>query len=554
VIDDSSTKIRGSDAACAAIIGFVVLLMGLPGLSEGGLGWSDAPQHAFDGVFVLEFLKDLPLDHARRWAERFYLRHPALGIIVYYPPGFAIVEGAVFAVLGVSVFTARLTVLLLAMSAALLLYALGRRWFDRPTGLFAALLLATCPHGVRWMRDVMLEWPATFWILAALWCYQRDRDSARPRWSVATGGAMVAAFLTKQTAGFVLPLVVLHAAWMDLRARRRPEGGRAYLSRPIVRINLGAAALIIAGYLVLTRPYAALPATLLRPALDFSGVSNWPVEILGWPLLPVAALGLVTLLAGGPNDSRPLLLPWFFGWTGFSLLISAKEPRYMFFALPPLLLAAPRLGLRRAERDRSISWAGNAPRIVLLAALVALQAGLALRQQTDRLPTYAAAVAELAGRPDADIVLVDAVRDGQFIFDAYVNPAARDRLIPLRASKLLYARAARERYGYQQFVQSPRDILDLLNRYGIRYIVVESALPATPYVEADPPPRKMLRELLATDERFELAKSWPLKCGDPAWESVELRIYAYPACPPRSEKTIRLPFPSMNQELEITLP
>ena len=580
---------RRIDRACKAIVFLATLAIGLPRIAQGGLGWSDAPNHLFDGVFLLEFLRAQPLEAARQWAEQFYLRHPILGIIVYYPPGYAMVEAGIFSILGVSVFAARLTVLLFALGATPLAYALGRRWFDRATGLFAALLLVTCPHGRLWLADVMLEWPATFWILAALYAYQKDRDTRRPWWTLAWGAAVVMAFLTKQTAGFILPVMLLHALIEDVRAwrearrsKREPESAKsqkrpsamdglpasslatsqhpAYLARPTMWISLGISSAVIATYSAFARPYAALPVLLLKPNLDFSGMAHWPAEILGWPLLPIAALGFLTLLIGTWRGPRGLILLWFVAWTGFSLVIAAKEPRYFFFSIAPLCLAAPRFLMRAGRRDeadstdRPLAWRTDGPRLVLLTLLVVAQAALSLQKDTGPLPDYTSAVAALAERPDADVVLVDAVRDGQFILDAYRNPSTRERIIPLRASKVLYARAAREKYNYQQFVNTPGEIVDLLNRYGIRYLVIESQLPDTPYRDADPPPRQMLRDLLATDARFKLIAKQPLRCNDPAWRDVELRVYAYPECPPRATDSIKLSFPAMNRDVELMLP
>ncbi|HUN82050.1 MAG TPA: glycosyltransferase family 39 protein [Phycisphaerae bacterium] len=527
------------DALAFGLIALAVGFMALPGISAGGLGWSDAPNHAFDGIFVFEFIKTWPLSHAREWAEQFYLRYPALGIFVYYPPGFAIVEAINFALFGVSILSARLTVAGFALGAGWLMFVLGRRWFDRSTGLLAALLLITCPHGFLWMNDVMLEWPATFWILAAVYCYERDRSSSHARWSFGLAAAFVAAFMTKQTAGFIFPVIIVHAL-IDQRD---------YFRRTMRCIALGLAILIIAAYLFAVRGMTALPSQLLTPSFNLSELLNWPPEIIGWPLLPLVALGLLTFLLRTIRGPRGLLLTWLITWTAFSLIIRAKEPRYLFFSLPPLMFAAVRFML-----DHPLTWRGDRPRLLLIAAVITIQAAIARSSFTGHLPRYDAAVAILAASPDANVVLVDSVRDGQFTFDIYQNTAARKKLIPLRASKLLYARASRERYGYQQFVQSETDIVTLLDKYGIRYIVLESALPATNYIEADPPPRQMLRHLMATDPRFKLLDSWPLRCGDPAWDKVEVRLYAYPSCPPRNSKTITFSMPSMGRDVTLTIP
>lgn len=548
-LNRATRPIGAIDGVLAAIIILAVLAVAMQGIASGGLGWSDAPNHALDGVFMLEFARELPLDHPRAWAEEFYLRHPILGIVVYWPPGFAVVEAAVFAVFGVNIAAARATVLLFAIGAGLLMYALGRRWFDRPTGLFAALLLITCPHGVWWANDVMLEWPATFWILAVVYAYQADRDGNKKRWCMLLALAVVMAFLTKQTAGFILPVILLHALLAENRRR--------YLLRPRFVICVATSVVLIAAYILIAQRFAALPSQLLQPSFAIGDLGRWTPEILGWPLLPVAMLGLVTFMVEPNRSARGLLLIWFLSWTLFCLCISAKEPRYLFFSIPPIafatarfLIPAPRFG----RQERELSWRRDAPRLCLLAALVITQTYLAKSKSVGRLPDYAVAVSELAGRPDADLVLVDAVRDGQFIFDAYQNVKTRDKLIPIRASKLLYARAARAKYNYQQFVETEQDIVDLLDKYGIRYIVIESALPRTHYTDADPPPRQLLRHLLASDSRFELIDSWPLQCGDPIWDDVRLELYAYPTCPARESDTITFSMPGMGGEVTLELP
>lgn len=543
------------------------LLVGVPGISAGGLNWSDAPQHVFDGVFLYELAKAWPVEDLRAWSEQFYLRYPALGMVVYWPPGFAIVEAAAFGLFGVSIAVARGVVLFFAVGAGLLIYRLGRRWFDRWTGLFAAIILLSCPHGARWARDVMLEWPATFWILAVVAFYQALLDTGRRRWAVALAAATILAFLTKQSTGFIVPVIAAHLLIRHRRAhgapprssmtggsQRRPTAARAPTA---CLISLASASLFIALYLVATHPFTAILRQLLQPAPSVSNPGRWAIEILGWPLLPIAVLGVLSLVARPDRGPRGLLLIWLVGWTGFCLLITAQEPRYLFFSLVPAAFASVRYlvpGPREPDANRPFAWRTDAARIGLLFVLAAVQMVLVHKNDPGPLPRYDGAVAALAARPDADLVLIDAVRDGQFVFDVYHNAAARDRIIPLRASKLLYARAARERYGYRQFVDSPSEIVALLDRYGIRYIVVESRLPATPYTEADPPPRKMLRRLLATDDRFDRVAAWPLDCGDPIWKGVELRLYEYRDCPPRTAQSIRLSFPGMGREVEFTIP
>lgn len=548
-----------SGKMAALLIVAAVLLMGGYRMTVGGLGWSDAPNHTFDGIFVLDFLKTLPIDDPMGYAREFYLRYPALGMLVYYPPGFALVESAIFALMGVNIFAARFTILLFAFGAGWLMFKLGRRWFDDDTGLFAALLLITCPHGVLWLNDVMLEWPATFWILATVYCYDRDLNAPDSKWVWWFGIAATMAFLTKQTAGFVLGVTLLHAIIQPDR--------RVYFLRRNFLASLGVTAVVIAGYHLVARRYAALPAQLLTPSLDARYYAVHLAEIVGRPLLPIVLLGLITLLASLGKRPNLLLVLWLSTWTVFSAAITAKEPRYFFFALPPLMFATVRflLPYRNGQRNQ-ISFRNSPPRSALLIAIALTQGAIAHVWSPGRLPDFAAAARILESRPDADIVLVDGVRDGQFIFDLYQTlqqretPAARSSswptrtIIPLRASKVLYARPARAQWGYEAFVHSQDDIVSILDRYGIRYVVLESRPPTSNDSSIDPPPRQWLRQLMTTDPRFHRIASWPIGGDDPDWQGVELLLYEYPVCPPRQSDTITLSIPAMGDNLSFKLP
>jgi hypothetical protein len=171
-------------------------------------------------------------------------------------------------------------------------------------------------------------------------------------------------------------------------------------------------------------------------------------------------------------------------------------------------------------------------------------------------------VAALAGRPDADLVLVDAVRDGQFIFDVRTHPAAHGRIIALRASKLLYSRAARTRYGYEQYVDSPARIAALLDRLGIRYIVLEDRLPTSSRPAGldgpedrswDTPPRDMLRELVRDRSRFVEICRQSMGGGDPDWADVNLVTYRYTEPVARPAGSIAIPIPAMGRRFELRL-
>ncbi len=553
------------DLVAGLLIALIISLVGARDITRGGLGWSDAPNHVFDGILVLEFVRDLPLEDPRGWAEQFYLRHPALGFVVYWPPGFAVVEAAVFQLFGTDIAVARALILAFAWGAAFLLYRMGRILFDGETGLVAALLMASCFAGAECMTDILLEWPATFWVALAAWMYCRQTRTVQTRslrGSWLCGPTIGVAFLTKQTAGFILPVIVLHALLS--------AAGRRWLLQRRTLTGFAVCIAFVLAYAIVSRPYAALPAQLLALDIEPSWYASRLPEITGWIVIVLALIGAVVAAisdcpfneprapARAELDTRavptPIAAPlhawsflatWFTSWYGFSSVIEAKEPRYFFFGLPPLIFLAARgaLGLMRPSRRR----------VIVVAAILLTQVGITIHRDTGRLPSYAPAVDVLMQRHDADLVLVDAVRDGQFIFDLYQEAGTHSRVVPLRASKLLYARAARMKYGGRTLVQSEADILALLDRYDIRYVVMESQAPVTQDATIDPPPRALLRALVTDASRFTRLGDWPLTCDDPAWDAVSLRVYEYTKCPARTADNITLPFPAMGRDVTIKL-
>jgi 4-amino-4-deoxy-L-arabinose transferase-like glycosyltransferase len=122
---------------------------------------------------------------------------------------------AAYRAFGVNEFAARLPSALAALLALLLTYELGRRMFDAPTGLLAALILAStalfCASAHFANPDALLN---AFVVLTLFFFW---RGYARPGrgWFVPAGAAAGLAFLTKGPTGLLLPgaVVLLFLAW-----------------------------------------------------------------------------------------------------------------------------------------------------------------------------------------------------------------------------------------------------------------------------------------------------------------------------------------------------
>jgi hypothetical protein len=565
-----ASRNRIIDITAVLILTAMVLALGCKNIGTGGFGWSDAPLHAMDGVLLYDLARaDDRGDDLKAWAARYYARYPCLGLVVYYPPLFAVIEAAAFAVFGISETVARGTVVAMAVVGVLGLYWLGVQTSGRPAGFLAAGLLATAPFSVTWLRQAMLEWPALAMAVLAAGCYQAWYHRPCWRWAVLGALATTAAILTKQTTLFLLALFMVHLVGVSVVAAVRqnwPPGAsyRRHESDVKMALTVGAAITIIlvllglydyvssryadfSRFLVSGRP----PWVHLRWVDTYTRYLYWFDDIFGWPFLIAWVVGLVVIVVRWEWRASRFSLLWLILVWVQQTLVAWKEPRYLFLALPAAALLAGR-GWTLWPRSRKLPL-GFAP----IAGLIGYQFVAGMIEPAHRLPDYSAAVKLLADRGDADVVLMDGVREGQFIFDVRTNPQTAGRIVTLRGSKMLYSRAARGRWRHKTHRGQPQEIIDLLDHFGIKYVVVESQLPTVSRegrTDWDEPASRVLRQILADTRRFKLIGRWPLKCGEAIWDDVELRVYEYLNAKPRKAKTVSIPVPAIKQDVVVELP
>ncbi len=192
--------------------------------------------------FLAAFLIDLAPQEAYYWN---YAQHPALSYFDH-PPMIAWVISAGQFLLGKNALGVRLGGLLLTLLSTWLLYTLGRFWFNRRAGLWAALLFQLIPlyfvYGMLITPDVPLIF---FWLLTLYLVSLAVREDQKWAWYVA-GAALGLALLSKYTAIFLVPSTLL---WLTLDRCHRQ-------------------------WLIRKEPYLAL----LIAALFFTPVILWNVE------------------------------------------------------------------------------------------------------------------------------------------------------------------------------------------------------------------------------------------------------------------------------------
>jgi 4-amino-4-deoxy-L-arabinose transferase-like glycosyltransferase len=193
------TRPRAGLLLAAILVAALVLRLGYGSriIDEDALGYHGAATHLRSG-------EPMPVDLAN-------LRYAFVAPIA--------VAQALF---GESLGAARLVPLAYSLGGIALVYALGLVYGGLPVALGAAALLAIVPLDVVQATDLHADLTLAFWMAAVVYAVKRGEiaSAGRARWFVLGGLALGAAYLTKEIAVVLVPLLGLRLLWL----RRRPTG------------------------------------------------------------------------------------------------------------------------------------------------------------------------------------------------------------------------------------------------------------------------------------------------------------------------------------------
>ncbi|HEX4045269.1 MAG TPA: glycosyltransferase family 39 protein [Gammaproteobacteria bacterium] len=126
---------------------------------------------------------------------------------------------------GANEWAARFSPAMLGIFGVLFTYVCGRKLYDRRTGLFAAIVLATSPLYFGGAHYANLDLEVAVWISAAMLCFITavqplllNKPTANQRFLFAAYGFAALAFLTKGLIGLVFPAMVA-GCWLLLMGR-----------------------------------------------------------------------------------------------------------------------------------------------------------------------------------------------------------------------------------------------------------------------------------------------------------------------------------------------
>jgi 4-amino-4-deoxy-L-arabinose transferase-like glycosyltransferase len=480
-----------------------------------GLWYGDAPRHAANGLFWKDYLLNLSFD-PKGYALSYFARYPVIAP-TSYPPMFYFLEAVFFGVLGPSPYIAKGLVLGFVLMAALYTTAWCRRWIGENAG-WAGVLFVLLPGVIRWSHAIMLNVPALALSIGALYHLRRWLESppASPLWRhLYVGAALsVMSILTYLTS---CVLLLIAGIWLIVERRWRLLWNR----RTVVVFVVSALALLPWVIVVIKfEPKRIVMATgtteyftnMLRGHLAYfleccEYYFKCLPELFGTHLLFIAALGVVNgMLVRRLRHETILILIMAVVCFTFFAYVPAREGRYILLLSVPIVCFCM-LGLISTVHyfgkliKMRTEWV-RAATLTAIAVLIVGQAWVASKVSVLSISGFKQLVGFIEKVAPDEPVFYDGRSPNIFIFYLMAgDPDYHRRAVIGR--KLIYAESII--HSLQEFISSPQDAVEVLQkRGGCKWVAVNDR-PDAPQIEAPWHLRKAVK-----GPEFELVQSFPI--------------------------------------------
>lgn len=452
----------------SALLG-VSLFVALNNLSNSGPQWmEDDPQYANNAAMVRDWLRSGEWFHPIEFAKKSYAQYPSLGF-PFHPPGYGLVLGIWFLIVGMSYTTGRLFVALCLFGVACGLYFILRKqgasaWLAGA----ASAVLVTSPEVTVWSRSMMSEIPSMALFLAASYCFLKWMDTGQWRSSLGAFGLAIAAFSFRvTTAGLLLTWPLFMLAVGRFRWVLSPK----FLIPAIVYFGMGCVWVFFAIQFH-TNDFG--PGQFVTKAFSMEHFSVW-LRALPQMVGPLTlALALIGAVVGIRKDDfrRPICfwLIWFVSYYAFTIAERIHfEARYFVYALPAI--CALLIGFSPTS---SFRWwhTGIAGAIAVLFSWNLVR----IHQVSPGLLGYHGVAQRLSQLEESGNILMSNWYHCDLIFRYRCIPQKFNRQL-IRGDRTLAIRVPHySRATNKTLARTYSDVLDVVRRGRIRYLLTSQPL------------------------------------------------------------------------------
>lgn len=520
-----------------AILCMIVLLLSTKGITDESVisMQGDMARYLVNGTYFYDLSRDFGFLNPLQYAYRYFAKYPALSL-GHHPllPGMA--EVPFYALFGISVFSARVTTIAFMVLGTIAWVFLVKLFYDEEIAFLSSLLFITSPFIVEYSRVVMSEIPALALLILATCFLGYYCQSEKKSYAFLSAVTLVLSLYSKHLVIFMIPVFLVY-----LLTRK----GFKVFFRSEILYSAILIVILLLPLVVITLKFSQLNVAwvvqkkagtrLSLPNLAFYLKFLWGTH-LSKPALLCSVLGIIRSLF--KKDSRGLI---FLGWIlGCYLLLVAtgvqKNARYAIYWIPAFCLFAAAIVYFFQTRRWKISVAMG------LLAVGGYQGVVSFQAEPEYADGYEQAAQYIVEQRKGESVLYHGVIDtGYFIFFVRKHDRNRD-IIVLRSDKLLAT--SQMAWFVEDRINSREEIYDILQRYGVGYVVIED-------IKSQSPALELLRQEVKS-ERFILRKKILIRSNYSNVHNVPLIVYEYKDyTPPKEGVMLEMNIPLMGDSIQV---
>ena len=163
------------------------------------------PRYLMNGVYFYDLIKDFPINNIIDYTYKYFARYPALSL-GHHPFLLGIAEMPFYAVFGISIFSARLTIVCFMLIAGIVWFKLIKSIYDDTIAFISSLLFVTTPYIVKFSRIVMSETFSLSFIILTIYLFFKYYKSNKNKYAFSFSVILIMSICARYTSVFMIPI------------------------------------------------------------------------------------------------------------------------------------------------------------------------------------------------------------------------------------------------------------------------------------------------------------------------------------------------------------
>ena len=494
----------------------------------------DMPKYLMNGVYFYDLIKDFPINNIIDYTYKYFARYPALSL-GHHPFLLSIAEIPFYSIFGISVFSARLTIIVFMLIAGIVWFKFINSIYDETIAFISSLLFVTTPYIVKFSRVVMSEIFSLSFIILTTYLFFKYYKSDKNRYAFTFSVILIMSICARYTSIFMIPIFLCYLILQkDLKKLINKNMIIAYISIIVLLLPI----ILVVLKFSQTNVQWVMHNTI-SSSIEFSKITRHLKSLWLYHLtLPVFVLSLCAIIASiYKRDKRAVFfLLWIIGFYIQITCTPAQDPRYSMYWIPALcLFPAVIIDFSPVRLWRILTS-------IALIAIVSYQFFVSYQLDPEYADGYEQAARYVVEQSNGETLLFSSnVDTGFFIFFVRKYDTNKNFIV-LRADKILSTSLLNR--IVEDRITSREQIYDVLDDFGVKDIVIEDTTYTSYALET-------LRQEVKS-EKFRLLKNINIQSNNKLINNYNLSIYEYKGYKnPRIGKELHMNIPLMGGSIKV---